>query len=272
MTARFTPSGIRLTPMRPVATKAGTVNYMLVPGGPGIGSESLADLVGCLPDGANAWGVDLPGDGSNHHADPYGMWPEILVEAASAFSRTVMVGHSTGGEYILSVPEIARHASGIVLVSTAPDASWMPIFERMCADNPLPGYEEALAAYTADPRLATLTALCVASAPWNAATPEGLARVRDLLARMPYNAAAVEWSAEHFDRTYRAAWFPRDIPTLVVSGQQDRIVTQALWDDDRYQGGSVRHVRIEGAGHWPWLDRPEAVTVAFEAFAGTLPP
>jgi hypothetical protein len=36
-----------------------------------------------------------------------------------------MVGHSTGDEHILLFPEIAMHAARIVLVSTAPDASWM---------------------------------------------------------------------------------------------------------------------------------------------------
>jgi hypothetical protein len=41
-----------------------------------------------------------------------------------------MVGHSTGDEHILLFPEIAMHAAGIVLVSTAPDASWMPVNGR----------------------------------------------------------------------------------------------------------------------------------------------
>jgi pimeloyl-ACP methyl ester carboxylesterase len=123
-------------------------------------------------------------------------------------------------------------------------------------------YDEALAAYTADPTMATVTALCVAFAPWNAQTPAGLAKVTELLGHMPYNAAAVDWSAEHFDRTYRAAWFPREIQTLIVSSIQDRIVSQDLWDDPAYQGDNVRHARIHWAGHWPWLGQPEAVKTA----------
>jgi pimeloyl-ACP methyl ester carboxylesterase len=83
--------------------------------------------------------------------------------------------------------------------------------------------------------------------------------------------AAVEWSAEHFDRTYRAAWFPRETPTLIVSGVQDRIVIQRLWDDPAYRGNNVRHVSIDRAGHWPWLDQPSTVASAFEAFASLLP-
>jgi pimeloyl-ACP methyl ester carboxylesterase len=98
----------------------------------------------------------------------------------------------------------------------------------------------------------------------------GLAKVTELLGRMPYNAAAVEWSAEYFDRTYRATWFPQEILTLIVSGIQDRIVLQDLWDDPAYQDDDVRHARIDRAGHWPWLDQPEAVKDVLEVFAGSL--
>ncbi len=70
MSASYTQSGMRLSPMRLVADPTDTLNFMLVPGGPGIGSESPADLVDCLPPDVNAWGVDLPGDGSNRHPDP----------------------------------------------------------------------------------------------------------------------------------------------------------------------------------------------------------
>jgi hypothetical protein len=75
MTARYTTAGIRLTPMRRVGALDEVMNDMLVPGGPDIGSESLADLAACLPNDVNAWGVDLPEDGSNVQPDPYGMWP-----------------------------------------------------------------------------------------------------------------------------------------------------------------------------------------------------
>jgi hypothetical protein len=93
----------------------------------------------------------------------------------------------------------------------------------MYRDNPVTGYDKALAAYTADRNLETLTAVCVACAPWNAQALEGLAKVTELLGGMPYNAVAVEWSAEHFDRTYRAAWFPQEILTPILSWMPDTI-------------------------------------------------
>lgn len=266
----FTRSAVRLTPMRLAGPTDAHWNVMMVPGGPGIGAESLAGLADCLPGNVNAWGVDLPGDGSNVQSEPYALWPGVLLEAASYLPNTIMLGHSTGGEYILAVPGIERFAAGIVLVSTAPDASWMPLFERMCLEHPLSGYAQALSAYSADPNLETLTALCVASAPWNAHTPDGLVRVTDLLGRMPYNAQSVAWSDANFDRNYKASWFPKETPTLILSGVQDRIVAQHLWDQPAYRAPHVCHARIEQAGHWPWLDQQAAVSAALGRYIQSL--
>ncbi|WP_372518098.1 alpha/beta fold hydrolase [Solirubrobacter ginsenosidimutans] len=84
---------------------------------------------------------------------------------------------------------------------------------------------------------------------------------------MPYNRAAVAWSAEHFDDTYRSAWWPTELPTLILSGGADRIVTQTLWDDERFTGEHVIHRTVHGAGHFPWIERPEEVAAAFADLA-----
>jgi pimeloyl-ACP methyl ester carboxylesterase len=106
----------------------------------------------------------------------------------------------------------------------------------------------------------------VASAPWNF-TAEGVAAGADLLARMPYNTAAVDWSARNFDNTYALRWWPATLPTLIVSGAEDRIVTQRLWDEPRFQGGNVLRRRIDGAAHFPWIEQPGAVRAAFHDLA-----
>lgn len=83
------------------------------------------------------WMVDLPGDGSNIAApgassDPFEKWPQVLIEVAqelpAELPATVYIGHSTGGMYLLSTPELEAHLSGLVLISTAPDASWLSAF------------------------------------------------------------------------------------------------------------------------------------------------
>lgn len=259
-----TASGVRL---RPVASRPGDLNWLFLPGGPGIGSESLQGLADAVEVPGVSWLVDLPGDGSNIVAgDPFAGWPGVLVEAARALPRPVFVGHSTGGMYLLSVPELESLLAGLVLVSSAPHAGWMDDFVRMTQEHPLPAVDAAAAAYEADPTDVNIGLVTVAAAPWNF-TPAGVAAGAELLARMPYNTAAVDWSARNFDSTYELSWWPAALPALVVSGAQDRIVNQRLWDVPRFQGGHVLHRRIDAAAHFPWVEQPAAVRAAFHDLA-----
>ena len=258
-----TETGVRL---RLRARRPGRLNWLFLPGGPGIGSESLFELITAVEVPGACWAVDLPGDGSNITAagNPYERWPQVLLEAAAAVERPVFVGHSTGGMYLLSTPELEHELEGLVLVSTAPDASWLPAFVAMTAQDPLPAVVEATERYEAEPSDERLKDIAVASAPWNF-TAEGVEAGARLLARMPYNRAAVDWSAANFDDTYESTWWPRELPTLIVSGGEDRIVTQHLWDEPRFQGPHVVRREIEGGGHFPWIERPDAVRAAFAA-------
>lgn len=242
----------------------GPLTWLFLPGGPGLGSQSLAGLVDAAAVPGRSLLVDLPGDGSNlvPGADPYAEWPGVLLEALDGLSDVVFVGHSTGGMYLLSVPELEARLKGLVLVSSAPHAGWTADFAAMTAAHPLPAVDEAAAAYEAAPTDAALERLAVASAPWNF-TAEGVDAGAALLTGLPYNRAAVDWSAAHFDATYAASWWPVTVPTLIVSGAEDRIVTQALWDEPRFQGANVTRRTIDGGAHFPWVERPDAVRAAF---------
>ncbi len=261
----MTPGGVRL---RRRGGQAGELTWLLLPGGPGLGSESLGELADTLGGLGEVWLVDLPGDGSNASAaaDPYERWPHVLVEALDVFPRCVYVGHSTGGMYLLSVPELEARLAGLALVSSAPDASWRAAFVAMTERDPLPPAARATEAYEAEPSVANLRALVLASAAWNF-TPDGVERGRELLGRMPYNIPAVAWSARAFDDRYAAAWWPRTLPTLIVSGDDDRIVDQSLWARPALRGAHVLHRTIAGAAHFPWIEQPAAVAAAFAELA-----
>jgi pimeloyl-ACP methyl ester carboxylesterase len=263
----WTPSGVRL---REQASRPGELNWLFLPGGPGIGSESLAGLAAAAGAPGVSWLVDLPGDGSNVDApgagaDPFARWPAVLFEAAQAVSDAVFVGHSTGGMYLLSVPELESHIAGLVLVSSAPHAGWMAAFGAMTESHPLPEVDAATAAFEQDRTDANLGRVAVASAPWNFA-PGYVDAGAQLLRRMPYNVAAVDWSAEEFDNTYRATWWPTSLPTLIVSGSLDRIVDQSLWNEPRFHQANVQHRVVDGGAHFPWVERPDLVHNAFADF------
>ncbi|EUA88997.1 alpha/beta hydrolase family protein [Mycobacterium ulcerans str. Harvey] len=88
-----------------------------------------------------------------------------------------------------------------------------------------------------------------------------------MLARLPYNTGATQWSDANFDRSYRLAWWPTRLPTLIVSGAADRIVTQSLWQTERFQAHNVIRRVIAEAGHFPWIEQPVAVRDAFTEVA-----
>lgn len=266
METRFTASGVR---MRLHSLRDGTLNWLLLPGGPGIGSESLQELADAMVVPGHIWLIDLPGDGSNtEHAsdDPFAHWPQVLIEAAQAVGDAVFVGHSTGGMYLLATPALRGVVRGLALLDTAPDCAWHAQYVAMTRRDPLPAFEQAVVAYTKDPSVENLTTLAVTSAEWNF-TPAALEAGRALLARMPYNSAAVEWSDAHFDHTYAASWWPLDIPVLRLWGECDRIVSQRGWSAARYNTPNVMTAAIPDAGHFPWIDQPAAVTAAFKAYA-----
>lgn len=264
---RYTISGVR---MRLHSSTRGALNWLLLPGGPGIGSESLHELADVLQVPGTIWLVDLPGDGSNAAGpDAFAVWPQVLVEAAEAVDDAVFVGHSTGGMYLLATPQLREHVRALALLDTAPDCSWHAVYVDMTRKHPLPEVERAAVKYAHDKTVENLAALAVASAEWNF-TPQGLSAGRELLARMPYNAAAVEWSDANFDHTYKAAWWPNDIPVLRLWGENDRIVSQHAWRDARYESPNVITREIPNAGHFPWIENPRAVAQAFSDLAATL--
>lgn len=263
----FTRSGVRL---RRHSVRAGNLDWLLLPGGPGIGSESLEELAEAIEVPGTVWLMDLPGDGSNRNppgaaVDPFSRWPHVVAEAADILPDAVFVGHSTGGMYLLATPELQDRIQGLVLLDTAPDARWHARFVEMASQNALPAVDEATAIYERDRCDENIAAIAVASAEWNF-TPPAVPAGRELLARLPYNNAAVDWSDAHFDHIYQAAWWPRSQPVLVLAGAEDRIVWQGGWDDDRFRTANATFRTIPRGGHFPWIENPDAVRAAFAEF------
>jgi pimeloyl-ACP methyl ester carboxylesterase len=267
----FTPSGVRL---RRRIQRPGTLNWLLLPGGPGIGSESLHELADILDVSGSVWMVDLPGDGSNRNApgaaaDTFADWPHVVIEAAQALPNVVFVGHSTGGMYLLATPELEAHIVALALLDTAPDCNWHPRFVQMVQAHPLPAVAAAAAIHEADRSDENLAVITVAAAAWNF-TSAGLAAGREMLRRMPYNNAAVEWSDANFDHSYRAKWWPKACPVLILAGSEDRIVWQGGWESSLYEGPNVLRRTIDGAGHFPWFENPQGVRATFAELAERL--
>lgn len=70
-----------------------------------------------------------------------------------------------------------------------------------------------------------------------------------------------------FDDVYAARWRPQQLPTLIASGSDDRIVDQSAWDRPQDRGANVLRHRIAGVAHFPWIEEPAQVAAAFRELA-----
>lgn len=245
------------------------INWLFLPGGPGLGSESLATLTQCLHLPGAIWHLDLPGDGSNLTKDDetsFSKWSQALVEAVSVLEQVILVGHSTGGMYALATPELEKKLYGLVLMDSAPDAQWLKLFTSYTQNNPLPEVNHYTALYAKNPSNEALREVTLASAAY-CFTAEYINTGIALLKDLPFNYKSCEWSGQHFDQTYEAKWYPKNIPALILTGEFDQIIPLKFFKESSdFQGQNILIREIKNAGHFPWVENPEGVASVFEEY------
>lgn len=248
--------------LRQVKSSEGITNWIFLPGGPGLGSESILPLLNILDLPGTFWLLDLPGDGSNTDG-VFSKWPKALLESANQLDHVVLAAHSTGGMYALSLPELEPLLDGLVLLDSSPNAKWQDVFNEAMQKMPLPELEALHLAYVKNPNNENLKALTVASSPY-LFTKEGLAAGKKLLESLPYSYKTCVWSEKHFDSTYKAKWIPK-IPTLILAGEKDLLTPLTLFsDDNRFSRSNIILKSIKGAGHFPWIENPRDVAEALK--------
>lgn len=248
-------------------------HWLFLPGGPGLGSESLVGLAEMLQLPGATWHVDFPGDGSNtttNDAEYFSHWSEALIEVASAFENVIIVAHSSGGMFTLATPALEKIINGLVLMDSAPDASWQRFFGQYVNENPLAEAEKLQVLYDKDPSNETLKKLTIACAPYFS-TPKSAREIILLLDSLPFNYKTHLWAALNFDQTYKAKWVPHSIPTLILAGDQDPITPLKLFlDSPNFQRENISIQAIDNSSHFPWVDNPHQVKKVFHEFCQRL--
>ncbi len=75
------------------------------------------------------------------------------------------------------------------------------------------------------------------------------------------------WSQRFFMPTYCATWIPSRIKTLFLCSDHDFCTPMEVFTEDpRFQGSLHRISIVSEAGHFSWLEQPEAVASAFFKF------
>ncbi len=179
---------------------------------------------------------------------------------ATAIERVHLVGHSMGG--MVAQVFAARHAArlaSLCLVGTSPafgsaDGSFQTAF---VAKRLKPLDDGMSMADLADGFVASL----VGSDP----DPTGLATAREVMSRVP--AATFRAAIETLVTFDARALLPTiATPTLVVAGSRDTNAPPAMMERMAGRMPDARFVVIEGAGHLPNLERPDAFNQVLSTF------
>lgn len=256
-------SGIKLTLESP---KTDGTPWLFLPGGPGMGSESLKDLIFALDIDTPMYRVDLPDDGGNRVGKPITLdrWQQAILEVSRHFEEVVWVGHSFGGMLLQTIPALEQYTAAIALLNTAPDNTWFKTFAQRSKQSKLPNISELRKNFIANPNDDSYKAFMLNGIDYYF-TPQGVTQGIRLFQSLPFNHQAYLWAMQYFHPVYTNSWVP-NIPTLLLTSSDDHMTPPDAFDSEDYQQSNFMHANINHAGHFPWIEQPELVASSFNTF------
>lgn len=247
-----------------------TVNWIFLPGGPGLGSEYLEGYLTTLKLPGTIWRGDFPGDGSNvcSGKPPYDTWNQTLPNALKPFKKVILVVHSFAGMVTLTQPKLENVLTGLVLLSTTPkmiDGLIPGVLDRT-AQQDMTETNRTKEIFRNDPTDAHLKDFAMA---WfdNITISGQNEAIHQLLSKLPYQGAAYYWAMTVFHPKYHYNWVPQKLPTLILAGTADLITPVSLFDSNKdFDRPNISIQSVPGAGHFPWIENPNGVEAALYQF------
>lgn len=211
--------------------------------------------------------VDLPGHGRSRDSDTPLALDAVVEALLPRVPRATWLGWSLGGLFALHAAATRPQAlSGLVMLCASPrfvrgDAGWP---HGMSAE-----IFRDFAAGLRDDYRATLDRFLALEAFGSDDARAELRTLRaELFARGEPSAGVLADGLDLLERSDLRSLLPGlRVPSLWLSGRRDRLVDPRAMAAAAAQAPDARHVRIEHAGHAPFLTHAEAVAREIVAFA-----
>jgi len=254
-----------------------------VHGGPGLDHMTVKPVLGPLADDLQVVYFDLRGHGRSDrsNAEFWNMqtWADDLRRLCDALGlhKPVILGSSFGGDVALTYAALfPDHPGGVILANTTgghrDDPRVIEAFGRLGGPEAAAVIERIVAADAEDLKvLAELQAefnrVCY---PLYSATPDWAEKSRQFLARMIRNPDV----ASHYSRHEVQRFDPWTLigavrcPVLVLAGEDDPVCPLPVVKEmaGRLPAGTTRFVRLPGARHTIFRDRPDLAFPAVRNF------
>ena len=252
------------------------LNWFFLPGGPGVDSDYLLELINNMKMPGNYWLIDLLGNGTNDQyknmsPEIFKKWGDFLVEAIGKFENPVLVGHSFGGYLPLFCPQLEGILKGLVILNSTPTLQ-SDIFSQTASKHQLPSLSEAQALFVEKKTLGTLQALYILEAFYFFAPGDRALGIKRIIKKLQFSIPAEYWWYTQGVQFYKEiTWVPQKTPTLIIGGSYDYITPLSLFEQDaRFKRKNIEVLLIKEAGHFPWLEQSDLLNKSLEHFSEKL--
>lgn len=245
------------------------LNWLFLPGGPGMGAEYMMNFVGKLNLPGNLFVGDFPGDGSNRDSRDisHDYWKSGLLEVLKQLEPCILVTHSFSGMFTLTIPEIEKLVLGLVLISSTPDHRWMMELGKAQKTYNLPDISYAASQFYGAPTDERLRLLFDATVPYLFATHE-IEAGQEILGMSPYNARTKLWADQNFHPFYKCNWVPNTLPTIIIGSDEDRLLPVKFFKDQKeWSKENITIIQLENTGHFPWLSHFDIINESLSKLA-----
>lgn len=235
-------------------------NWLFLPGGPGIDSNYLLQLINELDTEGNYWLIDFPNNGSNvvteyDRENIFEKWGDCLLSAVRKFSNPILVGHSFGGYFPLFFPELEYILKGFIILNSVPTLH-SDEFEKCVRENSLPSTVEARTAFKNNPTLEAAMEVYLVSAPYcfpASSLEKGIAQIKELTVN---HCTVYDWNTKGSEVYSTIKWIPQNVPTLILGASHDFLTPISIFEQSEYfHRKNVQLYTINDAGHFPWIEK-----------------
>lgn len=222
-------------------------NLIFFPGGPGLKSNYLIDLIKNSRPDANCWVFDFDSESN------FFKWKEDCIEAINILSNVIVVGHSFGGWFLLSIEEIPSIVEGILLLNTTPSKK---AFSKNTLNSPITILDECdlNKKFDENPTDENLKALFKLWIPYYF-LPEFAKKGLELFEKNEFSAKIFLQGFRDFNE-YKYAWKNFNIKTWAIFGEFDTLCTIDTFQAEPFfiNNPFFQCYNVSYSSHFPWCE------------------
>jgi len=245
-----------------------SLNWIFLPGGPGMGAEYLIDFATKLNVPGSIIICDFPGDGSNRNVDQinYTLWKDGLLNLVKELQPCILVTHSFSGMFALTIPELESYIKGLIIISSAPNKGWMLELANSTKHYNLPDLSSSLKEFYKNPVDENLKNIFYATKAY-LFLPHEIEKGNVILETTPFNGKSRMWADLNFHPIYEHKWIPQTLPTLIIGSKDDRLLPSKLMEQQKgFHRPNIEFLTLQNAGHFPWISEFKAIEDALILF------